>query len=184
MCTLNTHQENDMGSNEPPMTERRLASEAMQRVADNLISNEQTIAVAESSTAGLISATLLAVPGASAYYKGGSVIYTLESRKTILGISRADVEGLEPLTPDMVRAFADKARQQLNTTWAIAELGVAGPTGAVYGHPAGVCVLAVTGPRTLTTTVTTGSADREQNMWAFTQAAVDLLAQALGCKPG
>jgi len=110
---------------------------------------------------------------------GGSVIYTLASRKEILGVTRDDVAGLEPLTEAMVMRFAEKARAQLDTTWAVAELGVAGPTGARYGHPPGISVLAVDGPVKLTKTVTTGSSDREANMWAFTEEAIELLASAL-----
>jgi len=156
-----------------------LASESVVRVAEALKGAKQTVAVAESSTGGLISASLLAVPGASAYFMGGSVIYTLESRRHILGISRADVEGLEPLTEEMVMRFAQRARTQLGTTWAVAELGVAGPTGARYGHPPGLSVLAVDGPVQLTETVTTGSSNREENMWTFTRRAVALLGRAL-----
>jgi PncC family amidohydrolase len=148
-------------------------------LAERLKARQQTVAVAESSTAGLISASLLAVPGASAYFKGGSVVYTLESRKELLGISRADVEGLEPLTEQMVLRFAEIARAQLDAIWGIAELGVAGPAGARYGHPPGISVLAVVGPNDLSTTVTTGSDDREQNMWAFTAAAMQLFDEAL-----
>ena len=64
-------------------------------VAELLKERGETVAVAETSTGGLISSALLAVPGASAYYKGGSVIYTLASRKELLGINRAHVEGLD-----------------------------------------------------------------------------------------
>ncbi len=156
-----------------------LATPTVNAVAERLTAAKHSLAVTESSTAGLISASLLAVPGASAYFKGGSVVYTLESRRELLGIRRADVEGLEPLTEAMVLKFADVARQQLDTTWAVAELGVAGPTGARYGHPPGISVLAVVGPQRLSTTVNTGSSDREQNMWAFTEAAMALLLQAL-----
>ncbi|MEM7080242.1 MAG: CinA family protein [Pseudomonadota bacterium] len=138
-----------------------------------------TIAVTESSTAGLISAALLAVPGASAYYLGGSVVYTLTSRRKLLGIRREDVDGLEPLTEAMTAVFAQKVRAQFEATWSIAELGVAGPTGARYGHPPGISVLAVDGPRSLTAVVDTGSADREENMWTFTRNAMGLLEQAL-----
>ena len=137
------------------------------------------VAVAESSTGGLISAALLAVPGASDYYRGGSVVYTLESRRHILGIRRADVDGLEPLTEAMVERFAHRARAQVDASWAVAELGVAGPTPARYGHDAGLSVLAVVGPCTLTRTVNTGHNDREQNMWEFTAAALALLTDAL-----
>jgi nicotinamide mononucleotide (NMN) deamidase PncC len=79
----------------------------------------------------------------------------------------------------MVQRFASRVREQLDATWGIAELGAAGPSGARYGHPAGTCVLAVVGPVTLTTTVETGSNDREGNMWRFTGAAMNLLERAL-----
>lgn len=156
-----------------------LTSKQVNNLADALKSRGETVAVAESSTAGLISATLLAVPGASAYYKGGSVIYTLASRKELLGITRADVEGLEPLTEEMVMRFAERARTQLDATWGIAELGVAGPTGARYGHPPGISVIAVDGPVKLSLTVTTGESHRERNMWVFTERALELLSQAI-----
>ncbi len=139
----------------------------------------ETVAVAESSTAGLISASLLAVPGASAYYAGGSVIYTLASRRELLGIRKADVAGLEPLTEAMVMRFAERARQQLDATWGIAELGVAGPTGARYGHPPGISVIGISGPTDSSIVIETGSANREENMWAFTRAALELLAAAI-----
>lgn len=148
-------------------------------VAERLTHSGETVAVAESSTGGLISAALLAVPGASAYYRGGSVIYTPESRRELLGITREDVRGLEPLTEAMVARFAQRARQQLGATWAVAELGVAGPTRARYGHPPGISVLAVDGPRPRTLALETGSGDREANMWRFAQAALDLLLEAL-----
>ena len=148
-------------------------------LAETLTARGETVAVAESSTAGLISASLLAVPGASAYFAGGSVIYTLASRRELLGIRKADVAGLEPLTEAMVMRFAERARHQLDATWGIAELGVAGPTGARYGHPAGLSVVGVSGPVNMSTTIETGSADREENMWAFTHAALQLLAAAI-----
>ena len=94
----------------------------------------ETIVVAETSTGGLISSALLAVPGASAYYKGGSVLYTFESRRKLLDITRQDVEGLAPMSEGMVMAFARKAQDQFDATWAIAELGIAGPTGVAYGE--------------------------------------------------
>ena len=114
-------------------------------VAELLKQNGQTVAVAESSTGGLISAGLLAVPGASSYFVGGSVVYTMASRKALLGVGRADVEGLEPLTVEMAAKFAELARIQLGTSWGLAELGAAGPTGTRYGHAPGISVIAVDG---------------------------------------
>ncbi|MCR9259449.1 MAG: CinA family protein [Pseudomonadaceae bacterium] len=157
----------------------KLVSPTVTRLSQRLKSAGQTVAVAESSTAGLISAKLLAVPGASAFYLGGSVVYTLISRKELLRIRKQDVAGLEPLTEPMVQAFAERARAQLDATWGIAELGVAGPTGAPYGHPAGTCVIAVAGPVTLTHTVITQDTNREANMWHFAEQAMVVFDQAL-----
>ena len=156
-----------------------LLTDQVKRIGELLKSRGETIAVAESSTGGLISASLLALPGASAYFQGGSVVYTLASRRELLRIRAADVEGIEPLSEPMVRRFAQRAREQLGTTWGLAELGAAGPTGARYGHPAGTSVLAVDGIVTASITVQTGSDDREANMWAFTTSALMLLEGVL-----
>ena len=118
-----------------------LNTEQVMRVGELLKTRDETVAVAESSTGGLIAASLLSVPGASAYFLGGSVVYTLASRRELLEIRAADVEGLQPLSEAMVQRFARRARAQLGTTWGIAELGAAGPAGARYGHPAGTCLL-------------------------------------------
>lgn len=160
--------------------QQQLNTDQVASVGELLKARGETVAVAESSTGGLIAASLLSVAGASAYFLGGSVVYTLLSRRELLKIRAADVEGLSPLSEPMVERFATRARAQLDATWGIAELGAAGPAGARYGHPAGTCVLAVVGPVTLTTTVQTGSDDREANMWQFTGAAISLLEQALG----
>lgn len=148
-------------------------------VAKILKERKQTVAVAESSTAGLVSATLLAVPGASAYYLGGCVIYTMDARREILGISDAVLKAQKPVTEDYVALCAKTIRERVNATWGIAELGIAGPTGSRYGHDAGISVVGVSGPVDLTETVNTGHNDREGNMWAFTDAALGLLLKAL-----
>lgn len=148
-------------------------------VAGRLRQAGQTVAVAESSTGGLLSASLLAVPGASAWFLGGSVVYTARSRRELLGIRAEDVAGLEPLTEAMAAKFAAIARRQLDATWGVAELGIAGPTGARYGHPPGISVIAVDGPVCRSRTIETGSADREANMWRFTEAALALLEEAV-----
>jgi len=147
-------------------------------VANKLRARGETVVVAETSTGGLISSALLAVPGASAYYKGGSVLYTYESRKRLLGITREDVEGLAPMSEAMVMAFARKAQAQFDATWAIAELGIAGPTGVVYGE-AGSSVIGIAGPAPTSALLQTGSAERETNMWLFTEHALQLLDRAL-----
>ena len=148
-------------------------------VADVLKSRHQTIAVAESSTGGLISAALLAIPGASAYFMGGGVIYTAASRRELLGISDEVMRGLQPLSESYVGLCARTVREKLTTTWGLAELGATGPAGTRYGNPPGFSVLAIDGPATLQRRIETGSADREANMWAFTRAGLQLLRDAL-----
>ncbi len=153
---------------------------AAESIGERLREAGQTLAVAESSTGGLMSAALLSVAGASAYFRGGSVVYTLEARRELLGLRGSDVRGLEPLSEPIVQVFAEVAGAQLKSTWDMAELGAAGPTGARYGHPAGTCVLAVVGPVTLTTTLSTNSSDRLANMLAFSHRGLELLESALG----
>ncbi len=148
-------------------------------VAALLKERDQTISVAESSTGGLISAALLAIPGASAYFQGGGVVYTLEARRALLGITNSQVEGLSPLSEEYITLSAQAIRQKLGTTWGLAEIGATGPAGTRYGHPPGMCVLAVDGPVQLTREIETGSDDREGNMWRFTEAAFELLGEAM-----
>ena len=148
-------------------------------LADILKARKHTVAVAESSTGGLISANLLAVPGASAYFLGGTVIYTLRARRELLGIDKATLDLQQPLTDAYVTLCAQTIRDRLKATWGIAELGATGPAGTPYGHPPGICVLAVVGPVTVTRRLETGSPDREGNMQTFTRAALDLLREAL-----
>jgi PncC family amidohydrolase len=152
-------------------------------VADRLRAARQTIAVAESSTGGLISAALLAVPGASAYFLGGGVVYTRDARRVLLGVADDAVAGIRSSSEAYALVKARRIRELLGTTWGLAETGAAGPTGNRYGDAAGHTCLAVTGPVERAITLETGSADREANMWVFTRAALDLLAAALTESP-
>ena len=154
-------------------------SKLCEPIADRLKANKQTISVSESSTGGLISAALLSIPGASAYYKGGSVIYTLASRKIFLNLSQQDVEGLEPMTESMALRFAEKTKEVLDSDWAIAELGIAGPTGSPYGVDPGTSVVAISGPSDNFVRIETGNTDRESNMMDFTKSALHLLSRTL-----
>ena len=140
---------------------------------------QQTIAVAESSAGGLISASLLAVPGASAYYLGGVVTYTQASRVGLLGISNEAMGTLRASTEPYALLQARTVRELLGTTWGLSETGASGPTGNRYGDAAGHACIAVTGPVERVITVETGEADREANMWAFTKAALDLLEKCV-----
>jgi nicotinamide-nucleotide amidase len=155
-----------------------------ERIAEKLKAKKETVSVAESSTAGMISAALLAIPGASAYFIGGAVVYTRQSRTELLRVTEAEfaaLTGITPSTEPYALLFARKIKERLQTTWAIGETGTAGPTGSRYGHAAGHSCMAVIGPNgERAITVETGKDDRVQNMRAFSQAALDLFEKALG----
>ena len=81
-----------------------------EQIGQLLVDRTQNIAVAESSAGGLISAALLSVPGASAYFIGGSVVYTRASRIALLDIPESALEGIRPSTEAYVRLLARAAR--------------------------------------------------------------------------
>ena len=152
-----------------------------ERIAAKLKARNETISIAESSTAGLLSAALLAVPGASAYFMGGAVVYTRQSRAALLAVTDQELTGITPSTEPDALLFARKIRGKLATAWSLGETGTAGPTGSRYGHAAGHSCIAVIGPNgERSMTVETGKADRVDNMRAFSLAALDLLEKALG----
>lgn len=152
---------------------------AGREVAALLAARRQTVAIAESSTGGLISAALLAVPGASAYYLGGGVIYTPRARHRLLGLTRDAVHGLKSASEPYAALLAETVRAQFSATWGIGETGATGPTGNPYGDAAGHCCLAVAGPGPAVTTLETGRSDRLANMADFAIAALALLGAQL-----
>ena len=148
-------------------------------VAEILIARRQTVAVAESSTGGLISAAMLSVPGASAYFLGGAVVYTAKARMALMGLPREAVAGMRSASEPYALLLARAARENLGATWGLSETGAAGPTGNPYGDAAGHSCLAISGPIEMAITLETGVADRATNMDAFARAGLDLLARAL-----
>jgi PncC family amidohydrolase len=152
-----------------------------EKIAASLVARKETIAVAESSTGGLISAALLAVPGASAYYRGGGVIYTPRARAALVNITKEEMEaiGNRGATEPYATLLANRARELLNTTWGLSETGASGPAGNRYGDAAGHSCMAVAGPRAVTITLETGSSDRIANMRAFSLRALKLFAETI-----
>ena len=135
--------------------------------------------VAESSTGGLISAALLAMPGASAYFLGGAVVYTQVARGALLDLADITARGMRASTEPYARLLAQTARQRFGATWALAESGATGPTGNRYGDKAGHSCIAIAGAAERAITLETGSSDRVANMRAFSAAALDLLLEVL-----
>ncbi|MBI3372526.1 MAG: CinA family protein [Betaproteobacteria bacterium] len=148
-------------------------------VGSLLKERRQTLAVAESSAGGLINAALVAVPGASAYYIGGGIIYTGAGRSALLGLSAQDMANIRSSTEAFAKLLARRVRANLGATWGLSETGASGPGGNRYGDAPGHACIAVCGPVDAVITVETGSADREANMWEFAHRAVELLESCI-----
>ena len=146
-----------------------------QAVGALLKERKQTISVAESSAGGLISAVLVAVPGASAFFLGGSVIYTLEARRLLLNLKDEEFTGVRASTEEYALRMARAVRQLFGTTWGLSETGATGPTGNRYGDAAGHACVAIAGPVERVLTIETRHSGREANMWMFTATAIELL---------
>jgi len=149
-------------------------------VGEKLKARGETIAIAESSSGGLLSAALLAVPGASAYFLAGAVVYTARARMRLLDIPREAVAGMRSASEPYAALLAETARTHFGATWGLSETGAAGPTGNPYGDKAGHSCIALAGPSgTTAITLETEDADRARNMNAFARAALELLLKAL-----
>jgi PncC family amidohydrolase len=151
-----------------------------ERIAARLKARGETIAIAESSTGGLISAALLAIPGASAYFLGGSVIYTRFARAAFLDIQDPLPGAMRASTEPYAALLARTVRERCEASWGVGETGATGPTGNRYGDAAGHTCIAIDGPASQVVTLETGSADRIANMRRFSRQALEMLEKALG----
>ena len=139
----------------------------------------ETVGIAESSSGGLISAHLLAIAGASAYFLGGSVIYTRYAGRGLLGVTDDEMEGMRAATESYASLNAGRISEIVGSTWGLSETGATGPDGNRYGDDAGHSCIAVSGPVSRSRTIETGSNDRQENMIAFSIAALELLIECL-----
>ncbi|MFN7398781.1 MAG: CinA family protein [Sandaracinobacter sp.] len=161
----------------PPLTFETLVADA-KIVTAALAARRQTVAVAESSTGGLVSAALLAHPGASAWFLGGGIIYTPRARHRLLDLKREDVQGLRGASEPYARVLAERTRSRFAATWGLGETGATGPSANPYGDPPGHCCYAITGPAgTVSQTLETGNPDRLQNMLTFSRHVLAALLE-------
>ena len=148
-------------------------------IAEKLKARKETIAIAESSAGGLIAASLLSVPGASAYFLGGAVVYTRQARDNLMGISDEDMKGMRSSSEPYASLLANRVRERHGAVWGLSETGAAGPTGNRYGDAAGHTCIAVAGPSGTVLTLETGIDDRIQNMRLFAARALETLLAEL-----
>ena len=152
--------------------------DAAGRVGSALRERGETVVVAEGSAGGLISAALLSVPGASAYYLGGAVIYTAAASRAWMAGAIDTPPGLRGATEVFAEYLARSAMVRLDATWGLGEAGAAGPPNP-YGDPAGHSWVAVAGPIDATRHILTGVDGRIDNMVSFACAALELFAEVL-----
>lgn len=167
-------QTTDMSADTIPPRLTRLA----QACAERLVARQETIGVSESSAGGLVAAALLSVPGASAYFIGASVTYSRPAARGLLGVERLP-PGVRSSTEPYAAFMAETVRERLGATWGLCETGASGPSTNRYGDPTGHTCLAIAGPATATRTLRTGLGEREPNMIAFAEAALQLLHDTL-----
>lgn len=149
------------------------------RAADLLVARKETLVIAESSSGGLASAAMLAIPGASAYFLGGAVVYTARARVLLMDLPREAVTGMRSASEPYALLLARTARERFSASWGLSETGAAGPTGNPYGDSPGHTCLAVAGGVERSRTLETDQPDRLHNMRRFAHAALDLLIEAL-----
>jgi nicotinamide-nucleotide amidase len=113
----------------------------VKNIAAILTAAHETLAVAESSAGGLVSACLLSIPGASSFFVGGSVLYSYQIRKEIVGMGKEEHRIYRGSTPELILEIALKFREKIATDWVIGEGGAAGPAKSPYGHNAGYTAL-------------------------------------------
>ena len=150
------------------------------RIGARLKERGETIAVAESSAGGLIAAALLAVPGASAYFSGGAIVYTRRARAVLLDIPDSAMTGMRPSTEAYALLLSRTVRDRFGSSWGLSETGATGPSGNHYGDAPGHACLALSGPGVdRAVTLETARSDRSVNMRLFAAAALELLAGEL-----
>lgn len=160
-----------------------------EQIGARLKARGETVGVSKSSAGGLISAALLAPAGASAWYRGGGVIYAAPAFRGLMHLERSDMEGLRSATEPYARLMARTIRQRVRADWGLSETGAAGPNGNAYGDAAGHCCIGLVGPGDPeacehSLTLETGHGDRAANMVCFAEAALTCLYDALELAAG
>ncbi|KAF2665448.1 competence/damage-inducible protein-like protein cinA [Microthyrium microscopicum] len=167
-------------------TSKTFLSVPLQRLAEDvaklLKEKGATVSVVESAAGGIISASLLAITGASAYHRGGLTLYSLQSRIAYSGWTEADVATYKGPTKDNVGQMAKHVRAQMKSSYTLGESGYAGPTGigsSPNRQPGFVALAVASEEGTYGRELNTGSSDRAENMLLFAGEALKLLKDVL-----
>ena len=156
-------------------------TESIADLIDRLASRGETVATAESLTGGLLAATIVDVPGASAVFRGGLVVYATDLKATLAGVPLDLLNERGPVDADVAAALAVGARERCDATWGMATTGVAGPT-AQDGVAVGTVYIAVSGPSSAGQALRLNG-DRPAIRAGAVRAAIELLSTAIDRDP-
>ena len=148
-------------------------------VHDILCQRQLTLATAESCTGGAIASRFTAMSGASAYFNGGMIAYANEVKCNILGVNNSDIEQQGAVSETVARQMAEGARKALQSDYAIATTGIAGPTGGSAEKPVGTVWMAVATPMHTITSLRNCGTDRGQIINRAAAYAIEMLYHEL-----
>ena len=147
---------------------------ASREISELLWDMEKTVGTAESCTGGRIAEALIAVPGASKYFKGGIICYVNEVKESLLGVSHEVLEEKTAVCEEVAIAMVQGACRTLNTDYAIAATGFAGPTGGTKEIPVGTIWLACGNADRIVTVKVEEDHGRDINLAIATNHAMQL----------
>lgn len=150
-----------------------------QLVGRFLKEKKQTLSLAESCSGGLIAHLVTSVPGSSAYFIGGVVSYSYESKTNMLGVTTETLEKFGAVSEEVVTQMALGAQKEFKTDWAVSASGIAGPDGGMEGKPVGTVWIAVAGPNGVKAKKFQFGGDRERNIAVTAITALNMLRKQL-----
>jgi len=152
----------------------------LEEIAGKLLKEKkQTLALAESCSGGLIAHLITSVPGSSAYFMGGVVSYSNESKTNQLGVKKETLEKHGAVSEETVTEMALGAKDKFNTNWAVATSGIAGPDGGSDEKPVGTVWIAIAGPNGIKTKKFQLGGNRERNIAVTAITALNMLRKEL-----
>ena len=148
-------------------------------IQENLYSTGKTLATAESCTGGHVAEAIIAVPGASDYFKGGIICYTNEIKERLLGVPAELIEEKTAVCEEVAIEMVKGAVKTLNTDYAVAVTGIAGPGGGTKDIPVGTIWVACGSADQVKTNLLTDDQGRDINLTNATSKALQLLLEYL-----
>lgn len=148
-------------------------------VVNILKERKETLATAESCTGGSIAKMITSIPGCSSIYKGSVVSYATEVKENVLKVKHDDVIDHSVVSKEVVEQMAVGAREVMNTDYALATTGIAGPDGGTEENPVGTVWIALATPDSVISKRYNFGKDRQNNIERSCITAFEMLRQHL-----